>query len=136
MTENVARDRLAAALFDEMGWASPLRYHPERAKQPGDYSTFDPVPEGIVSGDADHDDWRAFADRLLAAGVLPPGDMLAKVRAIPALRLTGEQLDSIDPTPPSAASFSIDFDEYDDFVPLTMLEAVLEAAETPGEPQS
>ncbi len=57
-----------------------------------------------------------------AAGVLPP-DVLAKVRAIPALRLTGEQLGSIDPPPESAANFSIDFDEYEDFVPLSAIEA-------------
>lgn len=53
-------------------------------------------------------------------------DLAAEVAGLPKLRLTGEQVAEIE----GSDGFSMDWDEYDDFVPWTTLEALL-AARTP-----
>lgn len=45
-------ERLAKALYRALGW-SEARYNPK----PGADVTYDPIPQGIVSGDADNPAW-------------------------------------------------------------------------------
>lgn len=52
----VTAPMLSEALYLALGW-STARYHPDRPHVGDDYATYDPIPEGIVSGDADHPDW-------------------------------------------------------------------------------
>lgn len=69
---------LAETLFAALGWRS--RYRADRPTVPycvacgcGDYATFDPLPDGILSGDADNPAWADLARRLTAAGVRVSG---------------------------------------------------------------
>lgn len=63
-----AIERLAAALFATFGWHS--RYNPQRP-QPidprGPWQTYDDLPQGILSGDADNEEWAMATGRFLAA---------------------------------------------------------------------
>jgi len=63
----------AAALFSVLGWRA--RYNPSHAEQwtvgagptgRGNFATYDPLPDGILSGDADNPAWAQLAAALLA----------------------------------------------------------------------
>jgi hypothetical protein len=54
---------LGDALYAALGW-STARYRPDRAHTDDDYATYDPIPQGIVSGDPDHPDWAALTARV------------------------------------------------------------------------
>jgi len=54
---------LGDALYAALGW-STARYRPDRAHDHDDYATYDPIPQGIVSGDRDHPDWAALTARV------------------------------------------------------------------------
>jgi hypothetical protein len=62
----VTADMLSKALYLALGW-STARYRPDRPHREGDYATYDPIPDGIVSGDPDHEDWTILTADVMRA---------------------------------------------------------------------